>query len=168
MFYFYFLISYSLFINAIPPVEAGDFCQYDYGAVYYRSKYCDYGCCGSKYSSSSSVCCTENVAGIIAGAVVGSLVGLAIIIGIIVCCCIAANNSKRRTGTVIQQPNTTQNVVVNSTTVTTQGPSTIPAPYGPVNYGYPGSYPAPAYYQYNNMPQGSTDPAYPPPPPAKY
>ncbi|KAL3852203.1 hypothetical protein ACJMK2_015876 [Sinanodonta woodiana] len=111
MFYFYFLISYSLFINAIPPVEAYDFCQYDYGvSSYYRSKYCDKGCCGSKNSSSNSVCCTSN--------------------------------------TVTQVPSTN--------------------PYGPVGYGYSGFGPPPAYYPFNNVPQGGTNPAYPPPPAANY
>ncbi|KAL3852204.1 hypothetical protein ACJMK2_015877 [Sinanodonta woodiana] len=164
---FYFIIACTLLLEAIP-VETGEYCPYGYytsvyGYSYYYSTYCDYGCCGDKYSSYSNVCCTQNLAGVIAGAVIGSLVGLAIIIGLIVFCCVSANNAKRRTGTVIQSTNpTTQAFVVSSNTVT-QVPSTNP--YGPVGYGYPGFGPPPAYSSFNNVPQGGTNPAYPPPPP---
>ncbi|KAK3608089.1 hypothetical protein CHS0354_004743 [Potamilus streckersoni] len=178
---FYFIIGSTLFLEAIP-VKTAEIFQYDYDSFYEKSnsRYWVYGCCGSKYGRYNDGCCVQNPAGIIAGAVTGSLVGSALLIGLIVACCVAAKNTKSQ-GTVIQPPpppnSTIQTCFVSNTTVTQGlstnpgpygGPSTNPGPYGPVGYGYPGGFPPPSYGQYNNVPQGGTDPAYPPPPPAKY
>ncbi|XP_033744398.1 protein shisa-4-like isoform X2 [Pecten maximus] len=96
-------------------------------------------------------------AGSIAGIVIGSLFGLAMLVTCIVCLCSACNKTGTTRGRVVY-PNTTGQAsvaVVNTTNFTNQGTA-----YPPHGQAYPqhGAYP----------PQGQAHPgqAYPPPPPA--
>ncbi|KAL3888043.1 hypothetical protein ACJMK2_000426 [Sinanodonta woodiana] len=157
-------------------VVSGEYCQYDYTNYYssYYSRYCSNGCCGTKYSDYSDVCCSYSIStidlsgGAIAGIVIGSLFLIFIVICCIVACCSAANSSSRRVGTVIQPASSgMQTVVVNSTAVS-QGQSTFPVQQQAQGYGYNYGVQPPPYVQQNSAPPGSSNPEYPPPPPAKY
>ncbi|KAL3888040.1 hypothetical protein ACJMK2_000423 [Sinanodonta woodiana] len=163
-----------LILLQVLPVVYGEYCPY--GARYsypssYSYQYCSDGCCGTKYSDYSDVCCSsidELTGGAIAGIVIGSLFVIFIVICCIVACCAAANNSSRRVGTVIQPASTgIQTVVLNSTAIS-QGQSTFPVQQQIQGYGYNYGVQPPPYVQQNNAPPGSSNPAYPPPPPAKY
>ncbi|KAK3611551.1 hypothetical protein CHS0354_016483 [Potamilus streckersoni] len=159
------LVPLILLLQALA-TEAGEYCQYWTYSSYYNTRYCDFGCCGTASSYYSDVCCAN--AGLIAGSVIGSLAGLAIVIGTIICCCVAANNSSRRTGAVIQPAGTAMQTLVVNNTAFAQGSSTIPGQQGTVGYGYAFGVPPPSYTQYNTAPQGGVSPSYPPPPTAKY
>ncbi|KAK3608090.1 hypothetical protein CHS0354_004745 [Potamilus streckersoni] len=161
---FYFIIAFTFFLEAIP-VGSVDKCQYgNYRNGYYYT-YCDYGCCGI---TNNNVCCesfemTQKGDVIKAEAVFVSLCGYFVLIVLIVAFRATSNNS--RTGSVIQAPNTTTETSAVSNMGVTQGPPNNLGYYRPVCYDYSGGFLPPAYSQYNNVPQGGTDPAYPPPPP---
>ncbi|KAL3852953.1 hypothetical protein ACJMK2_016558 [Sinanodonta woodiana] len=65
--------------------------------------YCPYDCCGS---SGYQYCCDNRVypVGAIVGIVLGSLAGLGILIGIIVCCCCCCRQSGTATSGIVLQP----------------------------------------------------------------
>ncbi|KAL3853782.1 hypothetical protein ACJMK2_017295, partial [Sinanodonta woodiana] len=65
------------------PVNSADVCTYSYSS----KRYCDYGCCGNIYSTYDGVCCSYNLAGIIAGSVIAGLVVIGVTIAIIIFCC---------------------------------------------------------------------------------
>ncbi|KAK3611550.1 hypothetical protein CHS0354_016482 [Potamilus streckersoni] len=169
----YGLLKIILVLQAVR-VGAGEYCQYGYDYYFsssYKSRYCDDGCCGTKSSTYSDVCCsvssysssTVNV-GAIVGSVVGSLVGLALLIAVIKCCT-AAYNSRRQTGTVIQPANTNMQAFVVSTSALSPGQQAMPIPQGPVGYGYPTCTPPPPYGLQCNVPQESAEASKPPLPP---
>ncbi|KAL3888045.1 hypothetical protein ACJMK2_000428 [Sinanodonta woodiana] len=128
-----------LLLQTLLLAVSGELCPYGYTYhSQYLSRYCSDGCCGTKYSDYSDVCCSYNelTGGAIAGIVIGSLFVVFVVICCIVACCAAVNNSSRRTGTIIQPASTgMQTVVVNSTTVS-QGQSAFPVQHGAVGYGY--------------------------------
>ncbi|KAL3852570.1 hypothetical protein ACJMK2_016191 [Sinanodonta woodiana] len=72
------------------PVDAGSFCFQTSSLGGISSEYCDYGCC---YDYTSSPCCAINV-GLIVGAVIGSLVGVSLLISGI---CLIIHCSKAHT-----------------------------------------------------------------------
>ncbi|KAL3888030.1 hypothetical protein ACJMK2_000413 [Sinanodonta woodiana] len=154
---------------AILPIlllQAGEYCPYFNTLTDSGTIYCVDGCCGSAFSDSSDVCCEVVNVGVIAGSVVGGLVGLGIFIAIIVCCCCACGRSGRSPGAVVIHPTNTSSptIVMNNSTSVAQGMSMNPGPaYGQTAYPY-GPAP-PGYVPYENLPQ---ERAYPPAYAAKY
>ncbi|KAK6175548.1 hypothetical protein SNE40_013991 [Patella caerulea] len=76
------------------------YCEYYDSFDTLKHKYCSYGCCGGFHPTSYTACCTTYITttvniGTIAGAVVGSIISLAVFIAIIVIIC------RRRRATVI-------------------------------------------------------------------
>ncbi|KAL3852571.1 hypothetical protein ACJMK2_016192 [Sinanodonta woodiana] len=86
--------SIFMFIGSLyNPVDASSICYKTtslYGVSYTTYQYCDYGCC---YDYTSSPCCTINI-GLIVGAVIGGLVGVALLISGI---CLIIHCSKAHT-----------------------------------------------------------------------
>ncbi|KAK3612067.1 hypothetical protein CHS0354_021755 [Potamilus streckersoni] len=81
------------------PVTAGSYCFKTIsasGISYTTYQYCDYGCC---YEYTSSPCCYINV-GLIVGAVIGSLIGVALLISGI-CIIIHCSKAHTRKSTVV-------------------------------------------------------------------
>ncbi|KAL3888042.1 hypothetical protein ACJMK2_000425 [Sinanodonta woodiana] len=146
-----YFVSFTIFILNVLPVVSGEYCSYSstYYTYYY---YCSYGCCGGSYSD---VCCPLE-GGAIAGIAIACIIVIILKISCIVYCCAAANKSSRRVGTVIQPTSTGMHTFVVNSTAVSQGQSVVPVGY------YNGVQPPP-YTQ-----QGSSNPAFPAPPPAKY
>ncbi|KAL3852954.1 hypothetical protein ACJMK2_016559 [Sinanodonta woodiana] len=90
-----------------------------YNNGYRYTKYCQYGCCGS---SGYQYCCDDYSpiypVGAIVGIVIGSLAGLGILIGIIVCCCCCCRQSGTATSGIVLQPVTNPAFSMSSVTTT--------------------------------------------------
>ncbi|XP_048739935.2 protein shisa-5-like isoform X1 [Ostrea edulis] len=157
-----FLVS---FLSIINHVVSGSYCYYSY---YYRYYYCYY------YYDTSS--------GSIIGSVVGSIVVIIIIvvIGVIIFC-----KKHRQPGAIVQPASTNVTTVhhTNTTVPPMQPGYGQPMGYGQPGHGQPMGYGQPGYGQpmsyggqptFGAQPQSGysqlpgSNPAYPPPPPAKY
>ncbi|XP_069141777.1 cysteine and tyrosine-rich protein 1-like [Argopecten irradians] len=148
------LLFVAILLEVAQPVD-GEICfERGYYALSSNYIYCSTSCCGYTYNR---YCCSYMTGGAIAGIVIGSLIGLGVLISIIVCMCSACNKSGTTRGRVVY-PNTTGQAtvaVINTTNHTNQGPA------------YPqhgGAYPSQTYPGQGGYPPSGQ--AYPPPPPA--
>ncbi|XP_060072997.1 uncharacterized protein LOC132552821 [Ylistrum balloti] len=156
---------------------AWDYCNYNYYSYVYRKRetghnYCDTACCGYSHNR---YCCSYD--GAKAGAIVGGILCIVVIIGTISCCIKSRYFRSRRVVRPHQpEPQVTSG---NITIIQTPGMMTTPPPYSSyqtIPNGAP-SAPAPPYQPPATAPPGyvphigDRGPLLPPPytgPPPKY
>ncbi|KAH3852573.1 cysteine and tyrosine-rich protein 1-like [Dreissena polymorpha] len=85
---------------------------------------CKWGCCDG--SDGYSTCCEQTNAGLIAGAVLGSLVLVAIVVSIVVCCVCCVRRSPGASGQVLGNATPVQAAVVTSSNMTYGQPQPYP------------------------------------------
>ncbi|OWF49513.1 protein shisa-4-like [Mizuhopecten yessoensis] len=154
-----------------------DYCYYSYYSYKYRRhetgyNYCDTSCCGY---SQNRYCCSYD--GTKAGAIVGGVICIAVIIGILACCLKSHYFRSRRVVRPLQsQPQVTSG---NITIIQTPGMMAMPPPYSSYQsmpHALPTG-PAPPYRPPSAAPpgyvlqSGDLGPTDPPPytgPPPKY
>lgn len=166
-----------VFLSLITVSQAWDYCYYNYYSYIYKRReigqtYCEASCCG--YSLRRH-CCSYD--GAKAGAIVGGLICIVVIVGIVACCLKSHYFRYQR----VVRPQQPQSQVTSGNITIVQTPSvlTMPPPYSSCqttqNGVSPGS--APPYDYPTSAPPGYTAPPgdvgsfHPPPytgPPPKY
>ncbi|XP_033757267.1 leucine-rich repeat extensin-like protein 6 [Pecten maximus] len=166
-----------VFLSLTSVTHGWDYCYYNYYSYIYKERevgqtYCDTSCCGSSHKRH---CCSYD--GAKAGAIVGGLICIVVIIGILACCLKSHYFRSRRAVRPLQPQD--QVTSGNITIIQTPAMMAMPPPYSSyqtIPNGVPPG-PAPPYQPPTMAPPGyvapSSDvgPLHPPPytgPPPKY